>query len=753
MRRTRRRLLQRAGGALGAAGLLSVAGCQRSPDVETEPSPSPDGFGQTSAGSPTPTESTGKPTRSTVEPLNGSWPSYRLNASNTAATAEPGPADDPELVWRRETAAGVRPVTDPVAVRNAFCFVMSNGNPTAISADAGRIRWQGDRSVSTDVDPAGRDGTVVFADGDAVLGLSAADGAERWRTALSGSITGLVTGRSVVVITHDEGVTALALADGTEAWDHSVDGTVATRPAVGDGVVAVGLSTGVVGFDADSGDERWRTAVGEGTFAPAVGDGRVYVPAGNRLVAYGASGGERAWTVTTDLPIEAAPVAQGERVYLATMTGDAEPESDRTGTRTATPLPTDARRFAADLVAVSSDGSIRWRSGASGKWNFTSGPPELAMAATDERVFVGVDETLFGYDTADGSGVWTVRAGQRARTPAVLEDVVSTGVVGVAVRDGTERWRFDVGRRVESSPAVADNTVYIGSDDTHLYAVAANSGRLSWRAQTGGQVKSSPAVDDDTVYVGSGDGYLYAFDREVGAERWRFDTGGPVESSPTLRNGSVYVGSRSGSLFAVDAEAGTERWRVQYGDEFLSATPAVAAGVVYAGANDVFRALDAGDGTELWQADVGPTRVLQSVPAVADGRVFVTPGESLLAFDAADGTELWRRQTRGTVVNAPAVRDGTVYTTGGEFVSAFDVASGDLAWRTSVGGAGWVVATGTGVVASGSDGSIVALDHTDGSEQWRLPGVNPTRSPAVVDEYLFVGGYEGGIYAIGPGGN
>jgi outer membrane protein assembly factor BamB len=133
--------------------------------------------------------------------------------------------------------------------------------------------------------------------------------------------------------------------------------------------------------------------------------------------------------------------------------------------------------------------------------------------------------------------------------------------------------------------------------------------------------------------------------------------------------------------------------------------------------------------------------------------VFVTPGESLLAFDAADGTELWRRQTRGTVVNAPAVRDGTVYTTGGEFVSAFDVASGDLAWRTSVGGAGWVVATGTGVVASGSDGSILALDHTDGSEQWRLPGVNPTRSPAVVDEYLFVGGYEGGIYAIGPGGN
>lgn len=672
----RRRFLRRVGAAFGTAALLGGAGCRRSDDLETERSPPSDGFVQTPRGSPTPTDAPDARTASTVatdiDPIDGSWPSYRLNAANTAATDEPGPTDEPALVWRRETAAGVRPATDPVAAGDGFVVVMSNGEPSALDADDGGIRWQRDLSVSTEVDPVGGDGTVVFVDGDTVVALSGDDGAQRWQTAVTGPVVGLDVGRGIVVAASVGGVTALALDDGTAVWDHRVDEGVATRPAVGDGVVAVGLPSGVVSLDAESGDQRWQAPVGEGAFAPTVGDGNVYVATAERLGAFDAGDGDRRWTVTPDLPVGAPPVARDDAIYLATFTEDADPGSGATGTRTATPLPTDARRFASDLLALSSDGTVRWQTGVSGRWNFTGGPPDLATAATADQVYVGVDETLFAFDTTDGSRAWAVEAGRRTTAPAVLGDVVSTGDVGVAVPDGAELWRFEVGRRVESSPAVEGNT--------------------------------------------------------------------------------VYVGSASGSLFAVDASAGTEQWHFEYGDRFLSATPALADGTVFAGANDVFRALEAADGTELWNVDVGPTRVLQSVPAVSDGRVFVNPGESLSAFDAADGTELWSRPTRGTVVNAPAVRDGTVYTPGGEFVHAFDASTGDREWRTSVGRAGWVVAGETGVFAASTGGSIVALDPGDGSERWRVRGIDPTRSPAVVDEYLFVGGDEGGIYAIGPDG-
>jgi hypothetical protein len=40
---------------------------------------------------------------------------------------------------------------------------------------------------------------------------------------------------------------------------------------------------------------------------------------------------------------------------------------------------------------------------------------------------------------------------------------------------GKEKWRFATGDRVDSSPAVANGIVYVGSEDKNLYAVGANS--------------------------------------------------------------------------------------------------------------------------------------------------------------------------------------------------------------------------------------------------------------------------------------
>ena len=60
---------------------------------------------------------------------------------------------------------------------------------------------------------------------------------------------------------------------------------------------------------------------------------------------------------------------------------------------------------------------------------------------------------------------------------------------------------------MESSPAVANGVVYVGSYDRHVYALNAGTGALLWKYQTGG---SSPAVANGVVYVGWEDG-VYAF--------------------------------------------------------------------------------------------------------------------------------------------------------------------------------------------------------------------------------------------------
>ena len=44
--------------------------------------------------------------------------------------------------------------------------------------------------------------------------------------------------------------------------------------------------------------------------------------------------------------------------------------------------------------------------------------------------------------------------------------------------------------------AVADNYVYVGSDNGHLYCINASNGKHVWRYITDGIVQSSPAVFD-----------------------------------------------------------------------------------------------------------------------------------------------------------------------------------------------------------------------------------------------------------------
>jgi len=49
---------------------------------------------------------------------------------------------------------------------------------------------------------------------------------------------------------------------------------------------------------------------------------------------------------------------------------------------------------------------------------------------------------------------------------------VSWNPAGVCGDDGTERWSYETGAWVKSSPAVIDDTVYVGSDDGSVYALS-----------------------------------------------------------------------------------------------------------------------------------------------------------------------------------------------------------------------------------------------------------------------------------------
>jgi outer membrane protein assembly factor BamB len=258
------------------------------------------------------------------------------------------------------------------------------------------------------------------------------------------------------------------------------------------------------------------------------------------------------------------------------------------------------------------------------------------------------------------------------------------------------KWTFHTQGQILSSPAIAGNTVYVGSTDGDLYAVDRADGSLKWKFATDARVTSSPAVVGGVVYFGSYDGNVYALDAATGHLKWKFATDGerrfaakhihgfdPVAetmpdifdvylSSPAVWDGTVYVGSGDRNVYALDAASGRLKWKFATGD-VVHASPAIADGTVFIGSWDsYFYALDAMSGAVKWKYKTGVDPAIfnqvgiQSSAAVENGVVYFGCRDSkLYALDEATGTLKWLFANKGSwVVGSPAVRgDDVVFAT------------------------------------------------------------------------------------------
>ena len=93
-----------------------------------------------------------------------------------------------------------------------------------------------------------------------------------------------------------------------------------------------------------------------------------------------------------------------------------------------------------------------------------------------------------------------------------------------------------------------------------------NDLQLLWTFEAGESIDSSAAISDGTVYVGTYSGDLVAVDLETGTLRWKYQASeemGIGESSPAVGRGVVYVGDLAGMLHAVDATTWESLWTYQ----------------------------------------------------------------------------------------------------------------------------------------------------------------------------------------------
>lgn len=307
--------------------------------------------------------------------------------------------------------------------------------------------------------------------------------------------------------------------------------------------------------------------------------------------------------------------------------------------------------------------------------------------------------------------------------PAVAGDTVYIGTPGGVVAcdttDGSNRWHSTFLDPVEVRPTVTDGVVYVKASDENgtLYALDAADGSERWSVETSNTSYRSPTVIDSAVYVTAEARYddrfdLVALDAADGTERWRVQNVGEYRGSPVVANGTVYRGNLDGTVYALHAEDGTEQWRV--GTSAGLSSLAVSSTTVFAGGtHGIVYALDANDGSERWWFGTGAGAI--QTPTVVDGTVYVgTRAEhnnAVYAVAADDGAEQWRVDL-GRKVNATAVTNQTL-----------------------------IVTTDSSRVTDqeGMPGAVYALDTADGSQRWLVESDRKISVPSLTDGTVYVG--------------
>ncbi|MBN1383915.1 MAG: PQQ-binding-like beta-propeller repeat protein [Elusimicrobia bacterium] len=345
-------------------------------------------------------------------------------------------------------------------------------------------------------------------------------------------------------------------AGSVPGWHYKTFGKIASSPVVAYGMVFIGNRSGALyAFDAYTGKIIWQYSAGGWIdSSPAVYNGRIYVQCrdGN-LYCLNAYTGEENWMYETKCLDGASPVISGGRVYGArgypykdvyivnAETGEPEGTYSTGQYVYSSPVINDGRIFVG-----SNDGKLY---GFNTDWE---GQPKETMGIfhfatltvgnlSNKTVVYGAprggDKYVYCFDTGTGAQIW--------KSTCPLADQ-STQVSSLALSDD------------DLEDGIAD-TLYIVSGGTtyKLFALEAGSGEIKWSTPVGPSTEfdflSSPAVANDVVYVGSGNGNLYAISTSTGGIIATYPLGSGIVSSPCIANGWIYVGTVGGYIYAFQA--------------------------------------------------------------------------------------------------------------------------------------------------------------------------------------------------------
>lgn len=307
---------------------------------------------------------------------------------------------------------------------------------------------------------------------------------------------------------------------------------------------------------------------------------------------------------------------------------------------------------------------------------------------------------------------------------------------------------------------------------------------VSWSTNIGSGVGDyysdlRPAVRYGKLYAVDRYGQISAFDEATGETVWTVDISASFRDRPLAKNdgarlaagvtaarNKVFVGGESGFFAALDAETGEIVWDVVAGGELLSA-PTVGEDVVVVNTSSgTLEAYNVDDGKLLWvYKSKLPTLTLRGTGSAtyeaggffvgtADGKIAVViKNNGQAAWEQAiytpkGGNEFTRM---ADVDMKPLISGENLYAVSfnGNLVS-MELRSGRIVWSRKYSSFNELDSAGLNLYLVDDHSRIYAVDKRNGLENWSNSELTnrDLTSPAVYQDYIVVGDYEGYLHFI-----
>jgi outer membrane protein assembly factor BamB len=263
----------------------------------------------------------------------------------------------------------------------------------------------------------------------------------------------------------------------------------------------------------------------------------------------------------------------------------------------------------------------------------------------------------------------------------------TSGIGDVAAYDaatGAEIWRVRPAGPVRGAPTVANENVYVTTQDNQLFALNPADGKVRWNAagtlETAGVFgTAAPAASQGTVVAGFSSGELTAYRYENGRVLWQdalartsistaVSALSDIDADPVIDNGRVYAVGQGGRMVALELNTGQRLWEINVAG---ISTPWVIGEWIYVVTDQAqLLAIARATGRVKWMTQLPRWRDVEDKegpltwvgPILAGDRLILANNRGQITnVNPVDGAVIGTQETKMGVSLPPVVANNTLY--------------------------------------------------------------------------------------------